>query len=73
MVKEFKPTTKKIADKLSKVDNSFTVSMYDNGFMFEISGRDLNDDWSSVKLICENMSQLSDLIQEAATMTRDWS
>jgi hypothetical protein len=24
-------------------------------------------------LICENMSQLSDLIQEAATMTRDWS
>jgi hypothetical protein len=71
MVKEFKPTTKKIADKLSKVDYSFTVSMYDYGFMFEISGRDLNDDWSSVKLICENMSQLSDLIQEAATMTRD--
>jgi hypothetical protein len=71
MVKEFKPTTNKIADKLSKVDNSFTVSMYDNGFLFEISGKDITDDWSSVKLICENMSQLSDLIQEAATMTRD--
>ena len=37
MVKEFKPTTNKIADKLSKVDNSFTVSMYDNGFLFEMN------------------------------------
>ena len=33
----------KISDKLSKVDESFTVYMYDNGYMFDVSGRDAEE------------------------------
>ena len=39
----------KLSDKLSKVSDSLTLNMYDNGFMVEISGKDLNDEWSSAK------------------------
>ena len=30
----------KISDKLNKVNDSFTVNMYENGFMVDIGGRD---------------------------------
>jgi len=35
-----KKSVSKISDKLTKVNENFTVQMYDNGYMFEISGRD---------------------------------
>ena len=60
----------KIADKLSKVDESFTVSMYDNGYMFEIGGRDSSDDWATAKIMCTTIDEISELAQEAARMER---
>ena len=39
-----KTKTMKIADKLIKVENSFTVNIYDNGFLFTVSGKNKNDD-----------------------------
>ena len=39
-----KKSISKISDKLAKVSDSFTVQMYDNGFMFEISGRNSEED-----------------------------
>ena len=32
--------------KLVKVNDSFTVNRYDNGWMVEVNGRDNNDDWA---------------------------
>lgn len=60
----------KISDKLSKVDESFTVNMYDNGYMFEISGRDSDDEWATAKIMCTTMDEIADLAKEAATMER---
>lgn len=60
----------KIGDKLTKVDESFTVHMYDNGYMFEISGRNADDDWSSAKIMCANMDEIAVLANEAAGMER---
>ena len=60
----------KIAEKLSKVDEQFTVYMYDNGYMFEISGRNSEDDWATAKIMCETIDQVNDLAQEAAAMER---
>jgi hypothetical protein len=45
--------------------------MYDNGFMFEISGRNSEEDWRSVKILCNTQDQLISLINEATEMTRD--
>jgi hypothetical protein len=61
----------KITDKLSKVDESFTVNMYDNGFMFEAAGRDSEDDWATAKIMCTSIDEVVDLIKEVAEMERN--
>jgi hypothetical protein len=61
----------KISDKLSKVNDNFTVNMYDNGFMLEIGGRNKDDDWANAKIMCNSVEELVALIQEAASMERE--
>ena len=60
-----------VSDKLAKVTDSFTINMYDNGFMLEISGRDDSGDWATAKILCKDMDELIALIKEAAVMERD--
>ena len=60
-----------IGDKLVKVCDSFSVNMYDNGYLFEISGRDEEGDYKSAKIMVSNLSQLAALVQEATEMPRD--
>ena len=60
-----------ISQKLSKIDHSFTVNIYDNGFMLEIGGRNAEDDWASAKIMCSTKDQLFDLINEIETMERE--
>jgi len=61
----------KLSDKMEKVSDNFTVQMVDNGFMFEISGRDENEDWATAKLIIPDIDGLVTLIKEASEMPRD--
>jgi len=61
----------KLSDKMEKVSDNFTVQMVDNGFMFEISGRDDNEDWVTAKLIIPDIDGLVTLIKEASEMPRD--
>ena len=57
--------------KLSKVNESFTVNRYDNGYMIEVSGRDEENDWKTVKLLCSSEDELLASIKEANSMTLD--
>ena len=66
-----KKSINKIGDKLAKVNESFTVNMYDNGFMFEISGRDKSGDYKTVKIMVNELAQLAALVQEATELERD--
>jgi hypothetical protein len=61
----------KISDKLTKISDSFTVNMYDNGYMLEFSGRNSSDDWGSAKIMCTSVDELLALIDEASAMDRD--
>lgn len=61
----------KISDKLAKVNDNFTVNMYDNGFMLEIGGRNKDDDWANAKIMCNSIEELVALITEAASMERE--
>ena len=61
----------KIADKLAKVDESYTVTMVDNGFVFEIGGRDYDEEWSRAKFIVFTVEELIELIQEAPELPRE--
>ena len=60
----------KIADKLDKVNESFTVNMYYNGFMLEIGGRK-DDDWKTAKIMVPTIEDLVVLIKEASELDRD--
>lgn len=61
----------KVSDKLTKVNESYTINMYDNGYMFEIGGRDAEDNWASAKILVSNISDLVKLVEEVSTMPRD--
>jgi hypothetical protein len=65
-----KKSVSKISDKLVKVNENFSVNIYDNGFMFEINGRDTNDEWVNAKIICSDIEQLVSLVREASDMDR---
>lgn len=57
--------------KLSKVNESFTINRYDNGFMIDIGGRDKNEDWTSCKIICNTEDEVVELVKESFTLPLD--
>jgi len=61
----------KVSDKLSKVSQSFTINLYDNGFMIDIDGRDDNDDWVTSKIIVSSEDELVTLVKEIVSLPRD--
>lgn len=60
----------KISDKLAKIDNSYTVNQYDNGYMVEVSGQDSEDDWTNVKIVCNSIDDVLAVVTEASKMKR---
>ena len=69
-------TTKEIVKmpkitKVTKINESFCVYMYDNGFMVEISGRNDDDDYVTSKILCNTVEEMLDLVQQASNMTRN--
>jgi hypothetical protein len=66
-----KSAVKKISDKLVKVNESFTVNMYDNGYMIEIGGRKADEDWGNAKILVGSIEELVELIKEASEMERE--
>jgi hypothetical protein len=66
-----KNAVKKISDKLNKVNDSFTINMYDNGFMMEIGGRDHEDNWTQAKIMVTSLEELNALMKEASELDRE--
>ena len=76
MAKKQPTNVKTIADKLSKVSENFSINMYDNGYMIEVSGQGLpNDDgdtdWATAKIIVPTLEELFPLIKEVSELPRD--
>lgn len=61
----------KISDKIKKVNESFTINMYDNGFMVDIGGRDSQDEWVTSKILCSSLEEVVSLVKEAASLPRN--
>ena len=55
-------------NNLTKVNDSIVVNRYDNGWMVEVSGRNQEDDWTTVKLVCTSEEGLHALIHEYNNM-----
>lgn len=59
-----------VSDKLSRVNDSVTVNIYDNGFMIEVSGRDHDDEWSQAKIVCSDLDIVNAVLQEIVKMDK---
>ena len=65
-----KKQIKKISDKLVKISDSLTINLYDNGYMVEVSGRSIDDDWTQVKITCSSLEEVTALLKEANEMDK---
>ena len=63
-------SVKKLSDKLTKVNESFTINMYDNGYMIEVGGRNEDDDWKTAKIMVPTVEELLVLVREATEIER---
>ena len=57
--------------KLAKVSESFTVNMYDNGYMIEVCGQDKDENWKTIKLVCNTIKEVLELVEEINNMPKD--
>ena len=62
---------KSFGDKLVKINESFTVNMYDNGYMVEAGGRNKKGDYVNAKILCNTLDEVVSLVREAGEMERD--
>ena len=60
-------TVKQFSDKLVKINESFTINRYDNGFMVEAGGRN----YVSAKILCNTLEEVLALVREAGEMDID--
>lgn len=61
----------KVSDKLTKVNESFTINRYDNGYMLEISGRNKKGDYQTAKIMVATPDELVVLVREALDLDLD--
>lgn len=66
-----KTTVSKISDKLIKINESYTVYRYDNGFMVEAGGRNKKGDYVTAKILCNTLDEVLILAKEAGEMDFD--
>jgi hypothetical protein len=64
-------TVNRLGDKLTKVNESYTVNRYDNGFMVEASGRNKKGDYVTAKILCNTLDEVLALVKEAGEMDLD--
>ena len=58
-------------NKLEKVNESFTVNRYDNGWMVEVGGRDDDSEWKNCKIVCNTEAEVLDVVKEYNSMDLD--
>ena len=61
----------KVSDKLTKVNESYTINMYDNGYMVEVGGRDAEDEWKTSKIICNTLDEVINIVRQVNDMPRN--
>jgi hypothetical protein len=55
-------------EKFKTVNDSFEVTLCENGYIVNISGRTDTDDWVNKKIVCTTLEELFDLITDIDLM-----
>ena len=59
----------KLSDVFTNVSDSLTVNRYENGWMVEVSGNDLNDSWNMKKFIFSDLKNVLTFLEEYSKIT----
>lgn len=60
----------KIADKLKKVEDTFSVARHDNGFVVSVRGESEPENWKTVEIVTLNTKEVLDLFLEFADLPK---
>lgn len=58
----------KISDKLHKINESMVINRYDNGYMIEVSGRSVDDEWRNARIMITSIDEVKNLVEEFGNM-----
>lgn len=58
----------KISDKLVKVNETFSINRYDNGFMVEVTGENKNGSYTTTKIVVNKDEEVVALVKEALAL-----
>lgn len=61
----------KISDKLTTINDNFTITMYDNGYLIDVSGRNADEEYSTAKIMVSDVERLIELVREAVDMDQE--
>ena len=61
----------KVADKLFKVNENFSINRYDNGFMVEVGGRNKKNDYVTAKIVVATIDEVLAIVKETLEMELD--
>jgi hypothetical protein len=60
----------KLVDHFAKVNDNYTVTNCQNGYVVDVSGRDSSEEWISAKFVFKTIDELKDVVQDLAWMPR---
>jgi hypothetical protein len=61
----------KVSDKLAMVGECVNIYFYDNAYMVEVSGRNTDDDWATAKLVCRDLTEVQNLLEEVDSLPKE--
>lgn len=61
----------KLLDFIYKIGEDINIRVVNNGYLLEVSGRNAQEDWTAVKLVCLNRKDLDSLLDQCFALPRD--
>ena len=59
-----------LIDQFAKVNDNYTVTNCQNGYVVEVSGQDSSEEWINAKFVFKTIEELKDVVQDLAWMPK---
>ncbi len=60
----------KLVDHFAKVNDNYSITNCQNGYVVDVSGQDSSEEWISAKFVFKTIDELKDVVQDLAWMPR---
>ena len=60
----------KLIDTFTKINDNYTITNCNNGFVIEVSGQNFSEEWVTGKFVFKTIDELKDVVQDLAAMPK---